>query len=115
MRMFARRSLLIIALTLPALACGESLGPNGERLVSVKDDAFDAASKTISVGDKVLWTWSGSHQHNLTWVVTTGAGNSATQMTGTYTRDFAAAGSYVYYCTIHGTATSGMRGTIVVQ
>jgi plastocyanin len=78
MRTFARRSLLIMVLTLPAPACGESLGPNGERLVSVKDDAFDPASKTISVGDKVLWTWSGSHHQNLTWVVRTGAGNSAT-------------------------------------
>jgi plastocyanin len=104
-----------MALTLPALACGEDLGPNGEKLVNVQDNAFDPSTKTIAVGDAVLWQWQGSNQHNVTWVVTSGGGNSATQTTGTFTRNFTTAGSYDYYCTIHGTATSGMHGTIVVQ
>lgn len=51
----------------------------------------------------------------MTWVVTTGTGNSATQASGTYTRDFSTTGSYDYYCSVHGTATSGMRGTVAVQ
>lgn len=115
MQSFVRRALLIAALTLPAFACGEALGPNGEKLVKVIDNTFDPATKTIKVGDKVLWQWSGSNQHNVTWVQSSGSGNSATQTTGIYTRDFSSAGSYSYYCSIHGTATSGMRGTVVVQ
>ena len=115
MQLFVRRILVIAALTLPAMACGEALGPNGEKLVKVTDDAFDPSTKSIKVGDKVQWQWSGSHQHNVTWVVSTGTGNSATQTTGTYTRDFSSAGSYTYYCSIHGTANSGMQGTVVVQ
>jgi len=97
------------------MGCGEALGPQGEKLVRVADDAFDPVTKTIQEGDKVLWEWKGSHEHNVTWLDSSGAGNSATQTTGTYTRDFSSTGSYDYYCTIHGTPTSGMRGTIVVE
>ena len=44
-----------------------------------------------------------------------GAGNfEAADKTSNH-RKFAAAGSYAFHCTIHGTATSGMRGTVVVQ
>jgi plastocyanin len=110
MRRFAHRFLLLATLALPALACGDS---NDATEVSVKDDVFDPASRTVSVGATVSWQWSGTHQHNVTWVVA--STNSATQTTGTFMRTFATAGSYVYYCTIHGTPTTGMQGTIVVQ
>lgn len=115
MHSFVRRVLLIATLALPAFACGEAVGPNGEKLVKVTDNAFDPTTKTINAGEKVMWTWTGSNQHNVTWVVASGTGNSATQAAGTYTRDFSAAGSFDYYCTIHGTATTGMRGTVVVH
>jgi len=110
MRRFAYRFLVVLALTLPALACGDSDDETG---VSVKDDAFDPASTTVSVGGTVSWQWRGTHQHNVTWVVA--STNSATQTIGAFMRTFATAGSYVYYCTIHGTPTGGMHGTIVVQ
>ena len=109
MRRFAPRSLLILALTLPALACGS----DDTASVSVTDDAFSPASSTVSVGATVTWQWSGTHQHNVTWAAA--STNSATQTTGTFMRTFPAAGSYVYYCTIHGTQTTGMHATIVVQ
>ena len=109
MRSFAYRFLVVLALTLPALACGD----DESSAVSVADDEFEPASKTVSVGASVSWQWTGTHQHNVTWVVA--STNSATQTTGTFMRTFATAGSYAYYCTIHGTATTGMHGTIVVQ
>ena len=115
MRRLIHRSLLLLALTVPVLACSdEELGPNGEKVIAVTDDAFDPASKTIAAEDQILWQWKGGHQHNVTWVDTSGAVNSATQTTGTYTRGFRYADRYSYYCTIHGTPTSGMHGTIVV-
>jgi plastocyanin len=109
MRRLALVSFLTLALTLPALACGS----DDSGSVNVKDDAFDPASSTVSVGATVTWQWSGTHQHNVTWVVA--STNSVTQTTGTFMRQFPTAGSYVYYCTIHGSPTSGMMGTIVVQ
>ena len=110
MRRFAYPFLVVLALTLPALACGDD---EDATAVSVKDDVFDPVSKTVSVGASVSWQWTGTHQHNVTWVVA--STNSATQTTGTFMRTFPTAGSYVYYCTIHGTPTAGMMGTIVVQ
>jgi plastocyanin len=43
------------------------------------------------------------------------SGNIPDPATGTFQRQFAAAGTYPFHCTIHGTATTGMRGTVVVQ
>jgi plastocyanin len=102
--------------TLATLSCGDDgTGPGGEQLVEVEDDRFDPITKTVDVGDRVLWDWTGSNSHNVTWVAAIPAGNSPTQTDGTYIRDFDAAGTFDYYCTVHGTPTSGMRGTILVE
>ncbi len=118
MHLPVRRSLpalLLLGAAVAVLSCGDSLGPNGEKIVNVNDNAFSPATQTIAAGETVLWQWKGANQHNVTWVTTSGTGNSATQSTGTYSRNFSAAGAYDYYCTIHGTATTGMRGSVVVQ
>lgn len=109
-----RLASLLLAGTLLATACGESTAP-AQNTVQVKDNFFDPATLTVSAGQRVTWQWAGSNPHNVTWVTTSGAGNSPTQTTGTYSRDFSAAGTYEYYCTIHGTPTSGMRGSVVVR
>jgi plastocyanin len=44
-----------------------------------------------------------------------GTSNSPTQKAGTFSRSFSNAGSFDYFCTVHGTATTGMRGSVVVQ
>jgi plastocyanin len=99
-----------------ALGCGgESLGPNGEKIVKVEDSDFNPDTKTLTVGQTVLWQWTDQLGHNVTWVAQSGTGNSSTKSTGSYTRGFSAAGTYDYYCTIHGTPTSGMHASIVVQ
>ena len=77
-------------------------------------NVFNPTSTSISVNDQVLWTWFGATGHNVTstngaWVA------SPTQSNGkTFTNTFTAAGTYFFYCTIHGTPTSGMKGGIVV-
>lgn len=116
MRLSVRRSvptLLLLGAAVAVLSCGDVLGPNGEKLVAVEDDAFNPATKTVNVGDAVLWQWKGGNQHNVTWVTQSGAGNSATQSSGTYSRTFSTVGTYDYFCSIH--ATFGMRGTIIVH
>jgi plastocyanin len=82
--------------------------------VSVDDNFFDPSSVTVSTGGKVTWTWAGSNQHNITWV-SGGFSNASTRGSGTFDVTFATPGTYTYYCSIHGTPTSGMRGTVVVQ
>jgi plastocyanin len=79
--------------------------------------AFSPSIDTVAVGANVTWTNQDGMAHN----VTSSPGAPAAFSSGslgngaTYSRVFAAAGTYQYYCSIHGTPTSGMRGTIVVQ
>jgi plastocyanin len=82
--------------------------------VNVLDDEFEPGTLSVDVGTTVTWSWLGINQHNVTWVVQ-GAPASPTQTSGTYARTFDAAGAFAYYCTIHGTPTSGMRGSVTVQ
>ena len=68
------------------------------------------ATRTVAVGTTVKWTWAnGAVNHNVTFDDGT---KSATQNTGTYSRQFNTAGTYNYPCTIHGPS---MSGTITVQ
>ena len=77
--------------------------------ISVGDDFFNPKSTTIAIGTTVTWTWTGSVSHNVTF---DDGVKSGTMATGTFTRAFAAAGTFNYHCTIHGAA---MSGSIIVQ
>jgi plastocyanin len=76
--------------------------------------AFSPSVDTVAVGANVTWTNHDGMSHTVT--SSPAAFSSASLANGaTYSHVFAAAGTYQYYCTFHGTPTSGMRGTIVVQ
>lgn len=78
--------------------------------VTVSNNTFSPATRTVAVGTTVKWTWAnGAVNHNVTFDDGT---KSATQNTGTYSRQFNTAGTYNYHCTIHGPS---MSGTITVQ
>ncbi len=83
----------------------------GASEVNVADNNFSPASLTASVGTTVQWTWVGANSHNVTF--DDGVENSFTQTSGTHMRQFTAAGSFTYICTIHGRAV--MSGEVVVQ
>ncbi len=82
--------------------------------VSVTNNTFSPASKTVSAGSTVNWAWNSCTQdagygqtcvsHN---IVFDDGVSSGLQDQGTYSRTFAAAGTYPYHCSIHGTAMSG--------
>lgn len=113
------RSFLPSALTVASLVvglgwgCGEPAAP--EDGVNVRDDSFDPGNLSVAAGTTVTWNWVGGNQHNVTWVAAGGPAPSTTQTSGSYTRAFSAAGTYQYYCTVHGSPTSGMRGVVTVQ
>ena len=79
--------------------------------------AFSPLVDTVAAGSTVTWTNQDGFLHTVTYASGPGAtydsGNIA--YGGAYTHTFATAGTYGYYCKIHGTPTTGMRGTIVVQ
>ena len=101
----------MLALTVTAFGCGTETvePPPPTAAVSVGDFFFDPTSPTIAAGGTITWTWAGNVVHNVTFPTGT---NSATQTSGTFSRTFPTAGSFSYFCTIHG---SGMSGTIVVE
>jgi len=90
-------------------------GPVATTSVSVRDNVFDPAAITVSPGATVTWTWAGNEPHNVTWVESD-LTDSSTQTSGTYQAAMpSASGELVYYCTLHGTPTGGMRGTVQIQ
>lgn len=83
--------------------------PPSQAAVSVQDNSFSPATRTVAVGGDVTWTWSGSNTHNVTF---SAGPNSVSQAAGTFVRNFPTAGSFGYLCTIHG---ASMSGTITVS
>lgn len=112
--MTVRRLLAGLMLASLAPACADSSGPDPEGDVMLEDNAFVPSAITVDAGTTVTWAWSGNSPHNVTWVGPGAPAPSHTQIAGTYERLFRAAGTYDYYCTIHGTPTSGMRGSVTV-
>jgi plastocyanin len=91
--------------------------------ITVTWSSFSPGAATVASGGTVIWTWAscndgeygggGCATHNVTF--DNGSAGSASQNQGTYSRRFTTAGTYGYHCTLHGSPTSGMRGTITVQ
>jgi plastocyanin len=104
----------LMLLALVAAACSDSSGPGAQGDIEVRDNTFSPSGFSTTAGSTVTWDWTGATPHNVTWVGAGAPGPSPTQTTGTYQRTFDAAGTYDYYCTIHGTPTTGMRGTVTV-
>jgi plastocyanin len=76
---------------------------------------FNPATITVDPGTAVCWTWSGTvEQHNVKandGLFTSGPPATA----GTFQRTFNEPGSFPFHCQVHGSPTSGMRGTVVVR
>ena len=98
---------------------GVNTPPPANNGVSVINNAFTPASKTVAVGAAVTWAWNSCTgdiyngqtcvSHN---VVFDDGATSGLQDQGTYSRTFSAAGTYPYHCAVHGPA---MSGSITVQ
>jgi plastocyanin len=97
--------------------------PSGPNNVTVANNSFSPADLSVAPGTTVTWTWNtcsggdgygGGVQtcvsHNI--VFDADATTSGIQSQGSYQRQFSAAGTYAYHCSIHGAA---MSGKVVVQ
>ena len=114
---------VLVSALVGVLGCGGSsysTGPvqSGHTTSLVMNgSAFSPAVDTVAAGANVTWT----NQDGVTHTTTSAPGAPAAFSSGnvaaggTFAHVFATAGTYQYYCTIHGTPASGMRGTIVVQ
>jgi plastocyanin len=116
MRVWSAVGLVVVTTSL--LGCGGSdtgTGPSAcgaagtNNAVDVCDNSFGPSTTTVPVGTTVTWTWRGSNAHDVAF---SGGPSSAVQTSGSYARQFTAAGNYDYICTVHGSA---MSGRVVVQ
>ena len=92
--------------------------------ISVTNDAFSPAAKSIPVGTTLQWAWNSCTsgdpyngtgatcvEHSVTF--DDGSASSALQSQGSFSKTFNTPGTYTYHCQIHG--TMGMTGTITVN
>ena len=76
---------------------------------------FSPGTVTIDPGQPVCWTWEGTLiQHTIK--ADDGAFTSGPPaFEGSFQRTFRTPGTFGYHCQVHGSPTTGMRGTIVVR
>jgi plastocyanin len=105
-----------VRFTATAAGSGGGPAPVGIELRSDGSNRFEPASVTIPVGTTVTWTWVGGF-HDVTPNGTPGFTGSGQPVSAphTFSQTFNTAGTYLYFCSVHGSASAGMRGTIVVQ
>ena len=86
--------------------------------VVARDNVFEPEDIQVAAGTKVRFVNDGRNDHN---VIPVDSSRAAVRVDTQYfapgdeaTRHLTHPGVYAYYCTIHGTATAGMTGTITV-
>jgi plastocyanin len=88
--------------------------------VNIVNIAFNPTPVTIHVGDTVHWTWSENNHSTTSVAGSKETWDSSVLNTGaTFDHMFSLAGTFVYYCKIHGQdngngTASGMTGSVVV-
>lgn len=98
----------------------ETFPANGKvDTVIALDNNFLPEALTVEAGTEVMWENNGRNDHDVTPVddldaVAWGVKSEVFVPKATYSYVFDQPGTYSYFCTIHGTATAGMVGTIVV-
>lgn len=91
----------------------------GANQVFMQSSAFNPVTRTVAVGTLVAWVNKDGTTHTVTsssvpaGAATFSSGNVGGS--GQFQVTFATAGTYQYYCTIHGSPGAGMHGTIIVQ
>ena len=98
---------------------GGNNNPPPSNGITVSNNSFSPATKSIAAGTTVSWSWNTctgdaySGQTCVAHSVTFDDGQSSpTQDQGSYSRTFTATGTYNYHCAVHGAA---MAGSITVQ
>jgi len=84
--------------------------------VGVLDNTFRPEEASVAAGTEVVWENGGRNDHNVLPVEGDDWGVEADAFApgDVYRHRFTEPGTYAYYCSLHGTTTNGMVGTIVV-
>ena len=113
-----KKILYVLLFALLIISCKtDNTNPPANNTVTIKDDFFDPAEITVSVGRTIVWKSEGQHQHTVTsGTPTVNPGllfDSGPINNGEgFTFSLNAPGTYQYFCRVHGI---NMSGTIIVQ
>ncbi|HEX9894366.1 MAG TPA: hypothetical protein VGA78_10605 [Gemmatimonadales bacterium] len=86
--------------------------------VEVRNNDFAPTNVAINVGGTVAFVWPvGAEDHNIVPVAPATRPSQETVRDGPFTHEesFSTVGTFQYFCSVHGSATTGMRGQVVVQ
>ena len=98
-------------------ATAVSLVEGVEAPVQAIDNTFRPETLTVAAGTEVVWTNDGRNEHNVLSVdddAEWGAQVTDFEPGDVYRHRFTEPGTYEYYCSLHGTKTKGMVGSVVV-
>ncbi len=86
--------------------------------VQALDNVFGETEHTVrvDVGETVTWVNDGRNDHNIISVdgAPFGVGETEFKPKDTYEATFEEEGAFTYFCSLHGNATDGMVGTVLV-
>lgn len=103
----------------PPLPTAISVAVLNDNFASNQNLSVSPAVDTVAVGGTVTWSWTpaATNPHDVTSSGSPSFASSTTQpQPFTYGPiTFASPGTYLYFCTQHGSPTAGMRGRIVVR
>ncbi len=81
---------------------------------SFVDSASGNGTTTINAGGTVRWTWAGGSHSTTSGNCCTASGmwNSGVQSSGSFSFTFPSAGTFPYFCSVHGAM---MTGQVIVK
>ncbi len=99
---------MLVSLLLPAAGQAQTT------TVEVADNSFQPGTVTVEPGGSVTWNTTGNNPHTIT--AEDGSFDQSVGNGATFEHTFESAGTYAYYCKIHGAPGGvGMSGTVVVE
>ena len=111
----------LVLLVLPLAACGDDDEPvdlvEGVTVeVQAVDNSFRPEDLEVAAGTEVVWTNDGRTDHDIQMVDGDDFGVERDDFTpgDEYSFQFTEPGTYAYYCTLHGSETAGMIGSVEV-
>ena len=90
----------------------DSAGALDTASVLIFDNGYNPTSVSVAPGGRVTWVWTGNNAHGVTFDDGTIAA-STIQSVGSYTVRFPRAGTFSFFCTVHGRTVES--GTVTVK
>ena len=84
--------------------------PVQDATVTLRSSSFSPNNVAVFAGGSVTWNNTSGETHNVTFSTQGSPADIANHSSGSNARDFAAAGTFNYQCTLH----AGMNGRVTV-